>query len=649
MADLLNTSVSGLKAFQRALDTTGHNISNAGTEGYSRQTVSMATREPQPYSNGFVGSGVQVTSVERVYDQFLVGELRSSTSAHAQADTYYDFAQQMDNIVADADSGLTPSLSSFFSAVQDVADNPTSTEARQVMLSEADSLADRFHYLDDRFQELEERVNGELDQAVADINSLSGVIADLNQDIVFAQGRTGQPPNDMLDQRDQAILELSEYVDVKTVSQDDGSVNLFIGQGQPLVVGTNANTLSISEGEYSGSGDRQITLGTTPITDYFSGGKVEGLLDFRNEVLDPARNTLGQTAIGLGEAFNEQHGQGLDLYGDLGGEFFSYGEPETLAAAGNSAVGEPLVTVEDATKLTAMEYTLQYDDSDSSWKLYDQNGSEVTDPATHGLSIDTTGISSAAAGDKFLIRPTHNGAGTIDTEISDTSRIAAASPLRAEAAVDGNGVPSNSGDATISGLAVEPTADTDLDSVLTSGDIELTYDSSEPGFTLTVNGTNTGEVISYDPTTDSGGKRFDLGDELNDQDYAGITFTLAGTPADGDRFTIEKNSNAPGDNGNALALAGLESEKLLNNSQASIQDNYGRMVADIGTKTRQAETNTNAQEQRLQQASDARESVSGVNLDEEAARLLEFQQAYQAVAKTIQTADEMFQTLLNAV
>ena len=662
MADFLNTTISGLKSFQRALDVTGHNISSAGTEGYSRQRVELGTREAQAYSNGFVGSGVRVNTVTRAYDGFLVDEQRGATSTHAKSDTYYNLAKQVDNVVADPDAGLSPTLTSFFDATQNLADNPASTEARQVLLSEADSLTDRFHYLDNRLQGLETRLNGDLKNAVDEINSISETIADLNADILQDQGQTGQPPNDLMDKRDQAILDLAEYVDVETVEQADGRINVMIGQGQPLVVGSQSNTLSVSEGQYAGSGHLELNLGGAQVTDYFTGGKVEGMLDFRDEVLDPTRNTLGQTAIGLAEAFNGQHEQGLDLNGELGGQFFSYEELEVFAAGGNSAdasADNVSVSVDDPAGLTAQDYTLWYDGSSSSWTLRDSDGATVSmngsgtsaDPyIADGLSIDTSSISSPSDGDKFLIRPTRGGSGTIDTEITDTSKIAAAGPLRAEEATDSFGVPTNSGTGAVSVDGMEGEAFLDAHPELKDGtdplNLTLTYDGSG-GFNASTGLSNwtVSNPASFDSSTGNGS--VDVSDGSGNT--LTINFTLTGDPADGDEFVVEKNADASGDNRNALALADLQTEGYLNDGNSSAQDNYGRMVADIGIKTRQAEIDVDAQQTRVQQANDAKESVSGVNLDEEAAKLMEYQQAYQAAAKAIRAADEMFQTLLNAV
>ena len=244
--DLLGTSISGLLAYQRALSVTGHNVSNAATDGYTRQRADLVTRPPTPAGDGFIGNGVTVNTVERVMDVFINGQLNAATAAHGQVQEFYRLASQVDNLLADPQAGLMPGLQSFFNAVHDVANNPSSASARQVMLSESQSLVDRFHYLDQRLEDLRNGVNASIDNKVNEINGLADSIAAVNRDIVLAQGRAGgQPANDLLDKRDTLIKQLAERVSVTTLAQDDGSLNVFIGTGQSLVVGQSAIPLKV--------------------------------------------------------------------------------------------------------------------------------------------------------------------------------------------------------------------------------------------------------------------------------------------------------------------------------------------------------------------------------------------------------------------
>ncbi len=330
MADLLGTAVSGLLAYQRALNTTSHNITNVNTPGYSRQRVELSAASPQYLGGNYVGSGVDVQSVRRVYDQFLGSQVRSTTSLSSQSNATYDLAVQIDNMLADPETGIAPVMQNFFNAVQDLASDPTSTAARQVVLGEGESMTSRFNDLFSRLDDLRNGVNTRIDGQVRDINSLAQSIADVNSDIINAPtGPNGQVSGDLLDRRDQLLNDLSEKVSLSTVQQDDGSVNVFIGNGQSLVVGTSAQKLAAVNDPYDPSRKQVAYIdssgNSTNITSQLNGGELGGTLDFRDNVLDPAINDLGRVAIALGETFNDQHKLGQDLNGNIGGDFFKTG------------------------------------------------------------------------------------------------------------------------------------------------------------------------------------------------------------------------------------------------------------------------------------------------------------------------------------
>ncbi|ACL72312.1 flagellar hook-associated protein FlgK [Thioalkalivibrio sulfidiphilus HL-EbGr7] len=625
---VLGIGVSGLLAFQRALGVTGNNIANSATEGYSRQRIDLSTQIPQFAGNGYFGSGVQVSGVNRIFDQFVETQLRNSTSASEQYALYYDFARRVDNLLADPDSGLAPGLQQFFAAVQDVANDPTSNAARQVLISEAESLVDRFSFLNQRLEEQRNLVNGQIQTTVAEINSLAEAIADLNEDIVSALGRGGgAPPNDLLDQRDRLVLQLSELVSVNTIEQDDGALNVFIGNGQNLVLG-NRPTVLVADG--LGPDPAQMQVGyvspgaTVDITSYMTGGRLGALLDLRTSVLDVAQNSLGRTAIGLAQAFNDQHVLGQDLNGQLGEAFFRVPAPEAIAGASNAATGDLQVEIQDYSALTLSDYRLRFDGAD--WQLRREPGGQLLGAVApggtlliEGLSIDTSGIAGAATGDTFLIRPTRGGANQIDTVISDPRMVAAASPVRASP--DGD----NTGPAIVrSVIAVDRDA------------LDLTP------VTVTYN---------------AGASQFEIGGDTYPLDPSGVTvinhngweLTIEGVPDDGDAFQVGPNIGGVGDNRNALALAGLQDQRMMVGGTATLEGTYNTLVAEVGTRTRQAEIAARAQVKLLDEARAQRESISGVNLDEEAANLLRYQQAYQAAAQVISVTNSLFDTLINAV
>ncbi|GAB5453021.1 MAG: flagellar hook-associated protein FlgK [Halioglobus sp.] len=635
MADLLNIGTSALQSLQRALSTTGHNIANVNTEGYSRQRVNFVTQPPQFTGGSYIGNGVTVDSIERIYDQYLTADVRNRTSSQASFQTYYDLANRLDGLMADPAVGLGPVLESFFGAVQDVANNPGSLPERQVLLGEAQGLADRFHYLDANFRDLDAELNGRIEAAVGEVNALAQGIAEINKQITQATARAGENASgDLLDTRDRLLVELSEKIDVTTIEQPDGSLNVTIGNGQPLVVGLTAQSFQTADNPLDPT---QTIVGIpspsgelTDLARFLNGGELGALLDFRANTLNSARNELGLIATGVAATFNEQHRLGIDLNGLPGGDFFLPLQATQTAHPGNSGLSAATAAIDDVTALTGDDYTVAY--NGGMWTLTNLT-SGATQSGSGPFSVDGLTISLSGApvdGDAFTIQPTRQGATLFAVAVSDPAAFAAASPLRAEAALG------NVGTGEISELAVTGTAGLPL-----GGPVTLTFDPDAlgpgvPGYTVAG---MAGGPLAYDPATEGNGKQFHLGD---------IELTLTGLPSSGDTITIENNTNGSGDNRNALALGSLQTSRELLGGTASYQDAYGRLVAAIGVQTRQAQSGAATEGVLLEQSVAARNSVSGVNLDEEAANLIRFQQAYQAAAQFVSVADQLFQTLLNA-
>jgi flagellar hook-associated protein 1 len=620
---ILGIGTSGLIAFQRGLTVTGHNISNAATEGYSRQRVELNTRTPQFAGNGYIGTGVEIGGVNRVFDQFVENQLRTATSSSAQHSVFYDYAKRVDALLANPDSGLAPGLQSFFAAVQDVATDPTSLPARQVMIAEAESLSDRFGFLFQRLEDQRTLVNGQIETTVAEINSLAQSLADLNAGIVGATGRGGgAPPNDLLDQRDRLVRELAERVDVTTVPQDDGALNIFIGNGQSLVVGSTASSLTAAP---LGEDPMQVGVGyvaasggqVADISRFMTGGRLGALLDLRSSVLDTAQNALGLTAQGLARSFNEQHALGQDLQGALGGSFFDVPEPQVLGRTGNSATGAPMVTIADLGRLTTEDYRLRFNGTD--WDLRRVSDNQPVDPISVGLDIDTSPIAGAVAGDSFLVRPTRTAAQQIGTLISDPRAVAAASPVRA------------STDAANSGGAVARSVRALDAGALNTSPATVTFNAASSEFEVD------GTVVPLGPSG------------VTDIRHNGWSLVIQGTPDDGDQFTVSANTGGVGDNTNALGLAALQDDRFLFGGTATLEGTYNTMIGEVGTRTRQAEIASQSQARLVDEARNMRDSISGVNLDEEAANLLRYQQAYQAAAQVIAVSSTLFDTLLGAV
>lgn len=563
---LLNIGTSGLFTSQNGLTTTSHNISNVNTEGYSRQRIEQNARLPSSQGDYFIGKGVNTTNVERMFDQFLADEVRQFTSQTKSSETFTSFAKQLDSLLGAEESSVSTGLDSFFDAVQQVADDPTAIAARQVMLAEAETVANRFNNIDSQLRSYNNQVNLKLEAAVSDVNRLAEGIAELNQSIRDASSG-GSQPNDLLDQRDKLLNDLSELVSVQTVEQDDGTVNVFVGSGQGLVVGNSVTDLKVVENA-SDSSRLEVAYGSnnSVISQQLNGGEIGGLLSVRKDVIDPTRQQIDDLAAGVVETINEQHRAGITLDGNAGGNLF---EDATNPTAANIRVG-------------------------------------ITDPRDVAVAFPVT------------------------------------------RSTDSN----NSGTGSLSVTSID-SSDPAFNAVNTlASNVTLSYDEAAGEYSISYDGET--QTLAYNPDQDSG-KTFDL-NGLGFTEELPLSIKLEGTPADGDSFTLSNavnggNFNATGDNRNALALAELQVNKTLNPNgggvpQDSFGDAYGNLLGDVATRTNQAENSQKTQQGLLDSTRERFESVSGVNLDEEAANLIKYQQAYQASAQVINVSNTIFDTLL---
>ncbi|MGH8214414.1 MAG: flagellar hook-associated protein FlgK, partial [Rhodanobacteraceae bacterium] len=408
MADLLGTGISGLLASRVALDTTGQNIANASTPGYSRQRVQLATRDPQAVGTWFVGQGVDVVGVQRAYSQYLTTALWSQDSSLQRATTFSQLTDNLNNLLAGSNN-LQAALDDFYSSVQDAANSPGSAPTRQAMLGKATSLVSTFHTLDQQLGQQSTQLNQRISDTVASINGLAQNIASLNQQIE-SQTAGGSPPNDLLDRRDQLIQQLSEQVGI-TTSPQGNSVNIIAGNGQTLVNGSSALALKAVPDPYDPTRINVVASTGATLDGQLQGGTLGGLLDYRGSVLEPAQNQLGRAAIAFASALNAQHRQGMDLNGQLGGDLFALPAPQALPAGGNAGNATMTASIADVGALQSSDYTLRFDGS--AWSVSTTGGNPVTatgsgtaaDPLSFdGLQLVVAG--SAAAGDRFKVEPT---------------------------------------------------------------------------------------------------------------------------------------------------------------------------------------------------------------------------------------------------
>ncbi len=687
MADLLSIGLSGLSASKTQLSITGHNITNVNTPGYSRQDASQATRSPQFSGAGYIGSGTSLVDVRRSYSEFLTSQLRSSTSLNSDVEAYKSQIDQLDSLLAGTTTGITPSLQKFFSALQTAAEDPANIPARQLVLAEAEGLARRFNTVYDRLSEQNSFTNKQMSAVTDQVNRLAGSIGSLNEAIAIAAAN-GKQPNDLLDARDEAVRQLSGYIGVTVVPQDDSSFNVFIGSGQPLVVGSTVAKLEVVPGQgdpnrhevqFISGGSRQ------GITSQITGGELGGLIRYREEVLDSTMNSLGRLALAVSDQVNTQLGQGLDLKGNVGEALFGDYNNEALAGLRAIAFGsnpslntvtpaDASLKITETSVLTTSDYLLEYDGSIPSGykarRLSDNQPMSVQLDAgvltfadakgrDQGFSVQVSGT--PLVGDKFSLQPTRRGAADITAVLDQADQLAFAAPVRAEAG------PQNSG----TGKITQP----DLVSVLDASNPELAVDAkqamealqsylgngqllefgSDGNFSLpagvtsvpnlAAGGFKSGQTNSVKLAFETGGYKYEL------------SIQLSGTPKAGDDFTLDFNQSGVSDNRNALKLVDLQSKQTVGVSLdadgkvisgVSFTDGYGELVERVGTLTAQARMDSEATGSILKQATDNRDSLSAVNLDEEAANLIKFEQYYNASAQIIQVARSLFDTLISS-
>lgn len=687
MADLLNIGLSGLSANKTSLAVTGHNITNVNTPGFSRQDTVQATRVPQFSGAGFIGSGTSLTDVRRTYSEFLTTQLRSSTALNSDVESYKSQIEQLDSLLAGSTTGITPSLQKFFSSLQTAAEDPANIPARQLVLSEAEGLAKRFNTVYDRLADQNEFINKQMTAVTDQINRLAGSVGQLNDAIAVAAAN-GKDPNDLLDAREEAVRQLSTFIGVTAVPQDGNGLNLFVGSGQPLVVGNSVSRLEAVTGradptrmeiDFVSGNSRQA------VTTLLTGGELGGLIRYREDVLDTTLNAMGRLSLAVADQVNTQLGQGLDLKGQVGtGLFNNFNDPALAALrvraySGNSNA-QPLLNINNTSVLSTSDYRLELNGTGySARRLSDNAPITVTNNAgvlsfadasgrDQGFTVDVSGTPAPVVGDTFELQPTRRGASSISAVLDQPDQLAFAAPLRSEANLQ------NRGNAVMTQPSISNALNPmELDNLKAINSIGLTFDATtnrlQFNTPLPSNVTITSPampalpapqvqalditpgqsnplsyVVQVDLTATGGGI----------QSYT-VTQSFSGRPESGDSFTLSFNQSGVSDNRNALKLADLQNKQTVGvdplitdiGTGSSFTDGYGDLVERVGTLTAQARTDSDATTSILKQATDNRDSLSGVNLDEEAANLIKFEQYYNASAQVIQVARSLFDTLIN--
>ncbi|MBS0580759.1 MAG: flagellar hook-associated protein FlgK [Proteobacteria bacterium] len=632
MADILTTSVSGLLAFQQSLDVTSNNIANSSTPGYSVERANLTPQPGQASAGGYIGSGVRLASITRSYDELLAQQVRGSQASYSSLNTLATQAAQIDNLLSASGSGLTDGLQSFLNAVQSLSTSPTSTASRQALLSQAQGLAQQLNGYDAEIAQYSSNLAQHIQGDVTQINSLASGLASLNNQIARDLAGNGQAPNQLMDQRDQMLDTLSQYVSVSTAAEPNGMLDVYIGSGQALVTGGTAQQLSTLPNTYDAS-VLQVGLaspgGTSDITSEISGGELGGLLSARTQVLAPAQNALGLISVGLATLVNQAQQAGMDATGAQGQPMFNLGDTVVRAAGTNTGSGTLTVARADVSAMTADDYVLRY--SGGSWQLKDTSsgqsiamsgaGTSASPFLAAGLSIVVGGA--PAGGDSFLIQPTAGATAGLSVALTDPSQIAAASLAQTGTS------PGNAGTGVISAATI-----TDPSSWVPD-----TY-------TVSFTAANSYQVTSSSGTTVAAGS-FVAGQPIS---FQGAQVVVSGAPAAGDSFTVRPSTAADnGDNSNLGALINAFGAANLAGGTTSLSGAANNLITRIGVVTQQAQASATAQQSVNQDAVTARSNVSGVNLDAEAAKMLQFQHAYQAMAQMIQTSSNLFNSLITAL
>lgn len=634
---LMNVGTRALLASMSQLQTASHNISNAGVEGYSRQDVALATTSGVYSGAGFIGRGVSVETVNRAVNSYLT-DLAAHTGSAASADqASATLLGQLQDAFGTGKSGIGYSTTQLLNAFSDLSSSPGDLSARQVVLSRAQDLANLFRSTSDQIESLQKSVYDEVKSSAETVNGLAKQVASLNDKIANFRG-TGHEPNDLLDQRDQLISQISQYVEVTRLSQDDGAINLFVAGGQSLVLGNASYPLQATPDPYDGA-KVQLSIQVAGETrnldpDALGGGSIAATLRFQRDDLSAMRAQLGQLATVIGGAVNERQSLGLDLSGNSGGALFKFGTSTTeptmaMPAAGNAKdaagnyVGSVSMTVTDRSALQPSDYELREDPAvPGTYKLTRLSDGMVTTGLTNGSTVDGFQINFGAtppqAGDKYLLKPVSTAAGLIEINQSDPRSLAAANPLTAVA------TPTNTGTGAIGELTIKsPPSGSyqDMSLVFTSaaGDYEL-RDST--GSVLTTGTWSAARAITYD----------------------GIELTLKGAPAVGDTFALNKTVDVKTSNGNALAFASLATQTLVGNS--TFTDAFAGMLSNIGARVQSAQASASTSAATADNIKQQLTASTGVNLDEEASKLIQYQQGYQAAAKILSVAQKVFDTLL---
>jgi flagellar hook-associated protein 1 FlgK len=649
---LTNIGLSAMNAQSAGLQTTGHNIANASVKGYSRQDVTLATKPGQWANGAYYGRGVDVSSVTRAHDEYLTREASSMQSLASMDSTQLKQIQSLESLFQPGAQGLGTVTSNFFDSLVDLGTTPTDLSARQVVLSRADNMASRFADAGASINTLQSGITSDLTSAVDNINSLAQNIANVNKQLAVTRG-AAQPPNDLLDQRDQLIAQLAAQINVSRVDNTDGTTSVFVAGGQTLVNGIGSTAMRLGQDPADptrsavfmgqGASQRLITEGT------MGGGAVAGLLKFQNQDLVEGRNLIGRLALAVGTAINTQQQLGISMEPPtgtpptrpFGSPFFEIAAPQVLPNANNAKgppAGSVVVTIDPANAKSVLpsDYEFRQDPANAgAWqikRLSDREPSWVSAPLGQPFDGMTITASNVQPGDTFLLQPVGRAASGMKSLISDPLKVAAAAPLTATMNA------ANTGTASVASLSVNASP-----LPVPGASTEIAFTDNQGSYTWTLRDIS-GAVIGGGPGTWTGGQPI----PTPPQDFNGYTLNLNGVPKMGDKLTVDPISSTSigTNNGNALALQSLRETQIMGTS--TYNQGWTDAMSQVGVRVQTLNSASTISTAISEHAELQRSSQAGVNMDEEAARLIQYQQAYQAAAKVLTVATAIFDTLLQS-
>lgn len=651
---ILNIGVQALQASQAALQTAGHNIANVNTPGYSRQRVLLETNGGQFTGGGYIGKGVNIQSIQRNFSAFLTRQATAAGATQSADTVRADKLQLLEGLFPGGASGLGASINDMLNAFSDVASAPTDLTARTVVLTRLDETASRMRAASLQLDDLQSGVTQELTQKATAINSLARSIAAVNGQIARDNG-SGQPPNDLLDQRDQLIRDLNQYIQTTSIAADDGTVGVFIGGSQALVLGNTASTVSIVSDDF-GQPNAKLAINRNGVAitlneNTLGGGEVPGLLRFQNTDLVEGRNLLGRLTMAITDSVNTQHKLGIDLNGNPGGNLLTPITASSFKVApstspANAGTANLTLGISDSSQFAASDYELAFTSPTSGTITRRSDGVVISFPQVpattlpilaviDGISI-TQGGGAAVAGDRFLLKPFSTPAGSITRQFSSPQALAVANPVSGQMGSNNTG---------------------------SLQQVALTARTNPPSVTpvvLTFTGPNSYTRSDEVPVPNATSFAYTSGTPIEGTVPATTplsqwSVTLQGSPKAGDTYTVNNTMtlSATGkinyklNSGNATAMMNLRDVPIFDG--AAMTDGYAGLIAQIGIRSQNASFATQVSTTIATNLEKDRTGVSGVNLDEEAAKLLQYQQAYQAAAKTIQIAQSIFDTLIQGL